>query len=168
MNKKKLKKIINKIPILIIVLLIISNIYFINKSNQKETNNVEEIVFYQKETKENYNEKKKYYQKISYSKFNTMYKKNEVYNFAIVDSTSNTYNSFMTLINQVTYYKGIKLFVLDISELSKKNNVAFLDIDERLANLESNYIMTTKKKKIIALTEIESSAIGTLVKETEQ
>ena len=168
MNKKKLKKIMNKIPILIIVLLIISNIYFINKSNQKETNNVEEIVFYQKETKENYNEKKKYYQKISYSKFNTMYKKNEVYNFAIVDSTSNTYNSFMTLINQVTYYKGIKLFVLDISELSKKNNVAFLDIDERLANLESNYIMTTKKKKIIALTEIESSAIGTLVKETEQ
>ena len=168
MNKKKLKKIINKIPILIILLLIISNIYFINKSNQKETNTVEEIVFYHKETKENYNEKKKYYQKISYSKFNTMFKKNEVYNFAIVDSTSNTYNSFITLINQITYHKGLKLFVLDISELSKKNNVAFLDIDERLANLESNYIMTTKKKKIISLTEIESSAIGTLVKETEQ
>lgn len=168
MNKKKLKKLINKIPILIIVLLIISNIYFINKSNKIETNNVEEIVFYHKETKENYNEKKKYYKKISYSTFNTMYKKNEVYTFAIVDSTSNTYNSFMTLINQVTYYKGVNMFVLDISELSKKNNVAFLNIDERLANLESNYIMTTKKKKVISLTEFESSSIGTLVKETEQ
>jgi hypothetical protein len=30
MNKKKIKKIVNKIPYLIIVLLIISNIYFIN------------------------------------------------------------------------------------------------------------------------------------------
>ena len=168
MNKKKLKKLTNKLPLIIIFLLMISNIYFINKSNKEEPNKVEEIVFYQKETKENYNEKRKYYQKISYSKFNTMFKKNEVYNFAIVDSTSNTYNSFMTLINQITYYKGMKIFVLDISELSKKNSVAFLDIDERLSNLESDYIMTTKKKKIISLTEIESSAIGTLVKETEQ
>lgn len=168
MNKKKLKKIVNKIPYLIIILLIISNIYFINKGNKEEQSTVEEIVFYQKETKENYNEKKKYYQTINYSKFNTMYKKNEVYTFAIVDSTSNTYNSFMTLINQVTYYKGMKIFVLDISELSKKNNVAFLDIDERLSDLESNYLITTKKKKIISLTEIESSAIGALVKETEQ
>lgn len=168
MNKKKLKKLTNKLLLIIIFLLMISNIYFINKSNKEEPNKVEEIVFYQKETKENYNEKRKYYQKISYSKFNTMFKKNEVYNFAIVDSTSNTYNSFMTLINQITYYKGMKIFVLDISELSKKNSVAFLDIDERLSNLESNYIMTTKKKKVISLTEIESSAIGTLVKETEQ
>ena len=168
MNKKKIKKIVNKIPYLIIVLLSISNIYFINRGNKEESTQVEEIVFYQKETKENYNEKKKYYQTITYNKFNTLFKKNEVYTFAIVDSTSNTYNSFMTLVNQVTYYKGVKIFVLDISELSKKNNVAFLDIDERLANLESNYIITTKKKKIISLTEIESSAIGTLVKETEQ
>jgi uncharacterized protein YxeA len=168
MNKKKLKKIVNKIPYIIIILLIISNIYFINKGNKEEQSTVEEIVFYQKETKENYNEKKKYYQTINYSKFNTMSKKNEVYTFAIVDSTSNTYNSFMTLINQVTYYKGMKIFVLDISELSKKNNVAFLDIDERLSDLESNYLITTKKKKIISLTEIESSAIGALVKETEQ
>lgn len=168
MNKKKLKKIWNKLSILIIILLSISNVYFINKSNKAEPSTVEEIIFYQKETKENYNEKKKYYQTISYSKFDTMYQKNEIYNFAIVDSTSNTYNSFMTLINQITYYKGMKLFVLDISELSKKNNVSFLNIDDRLANLESNYLITTKKKKIISITEIENSAIGALVKETEQ
>ena len=169
MIKKKQKKLINKLMILLVVLLSISNIYFINKSNKKiESNNVEEIVFYQKESKENYNEKKKYYKEITYSKFNSMYKKNEIYNFAIVDSTSNTYNSFLTLINQITYNKGLNLFVLDLSKLSKKNNVTFLDIDDRLANLESNYLITTKQKKIISLTEIENSQIGALVKETEQ
>jgi hypothetical protein len=165
MNIKKIKK---NIPIIIIVILVITNIYFIF-FDKKETiiKEPEEIVFYQKCTNMNYKENKKYYKEINYKKFKSLYKKNDIYTVAIIDNTSNTYKSYLSLINHIAYYKSTNIFVLDISKLSKKNNIAFYELDDRLSKLEGNYIITTKKKKIISITEVEPSQIGSLIKEME-
>ena len=44
---------------------------------------------------------------------------------------------------------------------------AFYEIDERLSKIEGNYMITTKDGEIIAITEIEPSQIGSLIKEME-
>ena len=165
MNIKKIKK---NIPIIINVLLVITNKNFIF-FDKKETiiKEPEEIVFYQKCTNMNYKENKKYYKEINYKKFKSLYKKNDIYTVAIIDNTSNTYKSYLSLINHIAYYKSTNIFVLDISKLSKKNNIAFYELDDRLSKLEGNYIITTKKKKIISITEVEPSQIGSLIKEME-
>ena len=90
-----------------------------------------------------------------------------MYNIAVIDNTSNTYNSYLSLLNHVAYYKSTNIFVLDLSKLSKKNNIAFYEIDERLSKIEGNYMITTKDSEIIAITEIEPSQIGSLIKEME-
>lgn len=165
MNIKKIKK---YLPLIIIILLVITNIYFIF-FNKKENiiSEPEEIVFYQKCTNMNYKENKKYYKEIDYKKFKTLYKKNDVYTIAIIDNTSNTYKSYLSLINHIAYYKSTNMFVLDVSKLSKKNSIAFYELDDKLSKIEGNYIITTKKKKIISITEIEPSQIGSLIKEME-
>jgi hypothetical protein len=146
----------------------ISNIYLIlfNKPEVKESKS-EEIVFYQKCTDLNYKENKKYYKEINYKKFKTLYKKKDIYTIAIIDNTSNTYKSYLSLINHIAYYKSTNMLVLDLSKLSKKNSVEFYELDERLSKLEGNYIITTRKNKIISITEIEPSQIGSLIKEME-
>ena len=169
MHKKILKFLKKRIPIIIIIVLIISNVFFISKSFE-ETPEVEteEFVFYQKCTEMNYKEKKKYYKEIDYKKFKKLYKQNKINNVAIIDNTSPTYKSYLTLLNHIAYYKGTNIFVLDLSKLSKKNSVEFYEMDERLSTIEGNYMITTKKKEVIAITEIEPSEIGSLIKEMEQ
>lgn len=169
MHNKILKFLKKRILLIIIIILVISNIFFITQSiKETPTPETEEFVFYQKCTEMNYKEKKKYYKKIDYKKFKKLYKQNKINNIAIVDSSSPTYKSYLTLLNHIAYYKGTNLFVLDINELSTKNSVEFYEIDERLLNLEGDYMISTKKKKVISITEIEPSEIGSLIKEMEQ
>lgn len=157
------------IYLIIIILLTISNLYFIffEKKEKDNSEQEEKIVFYQKCTNMNYKENKNYYKEIDYKKFKSFYKKKDIYTFAIIDNTSNTYKSYLSLINHITYYKSTNIYVLDLSKLSKKNNIDFYEIDERLSKIKGNYIITTKNKKIISITEIESSQIGSLIKEME-
>lgn len=165
MNIKIIKK---YLPLIIIILLVMTNIYFIFFDKKETiTQEPEEIVFYQKCTNMNYKENKKYYKEINYKKFKSFYKKNEIYTIAIIDNTSNTYKSYLSLINHMAYYKSTNIFVLDISKLSKKDNIAFYEIDDRLSKIKGNYIITIKKKKIISITEFEPSQIGSLIKEME-
>ncbi len=168
MSSKRLKKLKKNIPYIIITILIITNIFFIFKSpEEKVISKTEEFTFYQKCTDLDYNEDKKYYKEIKYSKFKKLYKQDAVYNIAIIDNTSNTYDSYLTLLNHIAYYKSTNIFVLDLSKLSKKNNIAFYELDERLSTIEGNYMITTTDSKIIAITEMEPSEIGSLIKETE-
>lgn len=169
MSKKQSNKIKKRTLYIIIIILLISNIFFFSKGiTHKPEQQIEEFTFYQKCTELKYKESKKYYKNIDYSKFKKMYNKKSVYNIAIVDSTSNTYNSFLTLINHIAYYKSTNIFTLDISKLSKKNSVEFYEIDERLSEVDGNYLMTINNKKVISITEIEQSEISTLIKEMEQ
>lgn len=164
-NNKKLKR---AFPYIIIAVLLISNLIAILRTpEEKIISKTEEFTFYQKCTDLDYNENKKYYKEINYNKFKKLYKKDAVYNVAVIDNTSNTYNSYLSLLNHVAYYKSTNIFVLDLSKLSKKNNIAFYEIDERLSKIEGNYMITTKDSEIIAITEIEPSQIGSLIKEME-
>ncbi|MGN1337023.1 MAG: hypothetical protein ACI4WW_00910 [Candidatus Coprovivens sp.] len=164
-NKKKIKK---AFPYIIIAVLLISDLFLLfRKPEEKIVSKTEDFTFYQKCTDLDYNEDKKYYKEINYSKFKKLYKKDTVYNIAVIDNTSNTYDSYLSLLNHVAYYKSTNIFVLDLSKLSKKNNIAFYEIDERLSKIEGNYMITTKDSAIIAITEIEPSQIGSLIKEME-
>ena len=41
-------------------------------------------------------------------------------------------------------------------------------MDERLSEIDGNYLITINNKKIISITEVEQSEISTLIKEMEQ
>lgn len=169
MHNKILKFLKKRISLIIIIFLVITNVFFITQSmKETPTTETEEFVFYQKCTEMDYKENKKYYKKIDYKKFKKLYKQNKIYNIAIVDSSSPTYKSYLTLLNHIAYYKSTNIFVLDINELSTKNSLEFYEIDERLLDIEGNFMITTKKKKVISITEIEPSEIGSLIKEMEQ
>ena len=116
-----------------------------------------------------------------------------MYNIAVIDNTSNTYDSYLSLLNHVAYYKSTNIFVLDLSKLSKlifnssfTNGInlsitssyttlyfdamtfsLFAIYSSSLSKIEGNYMITTKDSAIIAITEIEPSQIGSLIKEME-
>ena len=72
-------------------------------------------------------------------------------------------NSFKELINKTSYYKDITINLLELSKLSKKNEIAFYEIDERFSKLESDYIIVVKDKKILTLIDFESADLNTLL-----
>jgi 3-dehydroquinate dehydratase len=72
------------------------------------------------------------------------------------------------MINKMAYYHNIKMYVLEINKLSRKNEIAFYDLDERLPKLESNYILTISKNKIISITTFDNEKINLIVKEMSE
>ncbi len=168
MKKKAKKKQKNKVSLIILsvatILLLISNIYFIYYYNSidKEEKVVEEVLF--TKTDEPFNSNKKYYATIKYKKFKTFYKSDSVTTFAIVDTKSNTYNKFMEMINKTAFYKHTKIYVLEENKLSRKDEIAFYDLDERLPKLESNYIITVSNNKIISITLFDNENINKIIK----
>ncbi len=170
MLKKKRKtrtKIVNIILFIVVIILTIVSIIFINKYfdlSKEETKEVIEFV----PTKDNYSDQKKYYATINYKTFKKLIKSNEVTTIAIVDNKSNTSQMFNEMINKMAYYHNIKMYVLEINKLSRKNEIAFYDLDERLPKLESNYILTISKNKIISITTFDNEKINLIVKEMSE
>ena len=111
MLKKKLmiSRKINKISLIIIFFLLVSNIILINTHSLNDApQEVEEIVYF-KPTKEKYNEKNKYYAEIGFKKFKKIFKAKTVSTIAIIDSKSNVSQSFIKMINKMAYYKSTKI-----------------------------------------------------------
>lgn len=165
MVKKKVKK--NKISIIAIVViffLIITNFILLSACmTLKETDvDTQEILF--KETQDEFNADKKYYATLKYKKFKTLYKGNAVTTIAIVDNSSSTYNKFIEMINKTAYYKNTKIYLLKVNKLSKKNEKAFYNLDDRFKNLESNYIITVSNKKILSITTYDNEQLNKLIK----
>lgn len=168
MSKKKQNKKPNnnKVIILficIIIVLIISNIYFIsiyNKTN-KEDKITQEILF--RETDEDYQDNKKYYATISYKKFKKLYKDEDITTIAILDNTTNTHDKFIEMINKIAYYKNTKIYLLEINKLSKKNTIAFYELDERLSSLETNYILSVSNNQILSITTFTNDKLNKIV-----
>lgn len=164
-NKTKKKKTNYSyiICITIIIILLISNIYLIYsyKNINKEDKVIEEVLF--TKTEDNYNPDKKYYATISYNKFKSLYKSNKITTIAVIDNTSNTHEKFKELINKTAYYKSTKIHLLEVNKLSRKNEIAFYDLDERLPELESNYIITVSNNKIISITSFENTELNKLI-----
>lgn len=161
-NLKKMPK-TNIIFITIIILLIVSNIYFLYNylTIEKEDDTIEEILF--TPTKEDYQEEKKYYAPIKFSKFKKIYKSDKVTTIAVIDNSSNTYNKFIEMINKTAYYKNTKIYLLELSKLSKKNEIAFYELDEGLINLETNYLITVSNNKILSITTFENENINKII-----
>ena len=149
--------------ILIIILLLISNICLFHYKNHKEDEQLEVIKYCPQEIDTEYDETKTYYTELNYKTFKKLMKKDNVFIIGIVDKNSTTSNKFRELMNEYTYKNNINTYILDISKLSKKNLVSFYEIDERLPELESNYIITIKKNKILSITTMENEEINTIL-----
>ena len=108
------------IIICICIILTIINVCSVN--NQKNSEDKEEIVIVNKNVSygEKYNEKKKYYNKTNYKTFNKIFKEKKVYTIAITNDKSNTKDSFVKLINKISFYNNENIYLLNTSDLSKK------------------------------------------------
>lgn len=161
-RKAKKKNNLNALLIFIILFLLLSNIIFICKylKSSEEQIITEEVLF--TKTEENFNSKEKYYATIKYSKFKKLLANDSVTTIAIVDNSSNTYNKFIEMINKTAYYKNTKIYLLELSKLSKKNEISFYEIDTRLKDLESNYIITVSNNEILSITTFKNTKINIL------
>lgn len=168
MKTKTKKKRKNKISLIIlsimIILLLISNICLLisyqNLNNEDKV--IEEILFTQ--TEEEFKQDKKYYANIKYKKFKTLYKSDNITTIAILDNTSKTNEKFIEMINKIAYYKHTKIYVLEVNKLSRKDEIAFYNLDERLSKLDSNYIITVSNNNIISITTFDNTNINKIIK----
>lgn len=151
MYKKTLFDFKNIMLSLLLIILIIVNIYTIIKSiKEKQEAPYNEIVI---NTCENeFDSDQKYYTEITFKRFQSLLKSKETFTVAIIDNSSKTYNKFIETINKIAYYKNTNLYLLEISKLSKKNEITFYELDERLKKLESDYMITIHDEKIISIT----------------
>ena len=165
MVKKKTKNnhYINLIFLCTILILSTTNVLLLYKylNVDKEIKVTQEVLF--KETNKDFNNDNKYYASIKYKKFNELLKDDKVSTIAIVDNSSKTYNKFIEMINKLSYYKNTKIYLLEVSSLSKKNEIKFYETDERLNELESNYIITVSNNHIISITTFENSDINLII-----
>lgn len=150
--------ILSIINIVLLISLIFITIKYCN-------NNEKEIVIKKNvyELKEGYDPSKVYYQKINYKQFKKMSLKDEVYNIAIIDNSSPTYNKFLELINKQSFYKNSNIYLLEISKLSKKEEILFYEFDDRLKELNSDFIITIKNKEIISIITFNTSYLNSIV-----
>lgn len=149
--------------ILIILVLTISNIMLFQKYKDTDKEQLQLIKFCPQEIDSEYNENTKYYTELNYKTFKKLMKKNNVITIGIVDKNTTTSDKFRHLLNKYTYDNNTNSYMLDISKLSQKNLIAFYELDERLPELESNYIITIKKNKILSITTIENEEINTIL-----
>lgn len=163
MVKKKTNHYSNIIFLVVITILLTTNILLLYKyfNVDKEITITQEVLY--KETNKEYNNEKKYYASIKYKEFNTLLKDNKISTIAIVDNSSKTYKKFIEMINKISYYKNTKIYLLEISSLSKKNEIKFYETDERFSTLESNYIITVSNNQVISITTFENSNINLII-----
>lgn len=156
---------INTIINLLIMTLLLVIIVFGRQSHYEEPEDIEEQsnLICPKELETEYQEDTIYYQKLSYKKFKKKLAGNDLVTIGIIDSTSPTNQKFLELINRTAYSTNEIIYILDISKISKKNTIEFYDIDERLSNLEYNYIMRIKDNKIYSITEYNQEELNTLI-----
>lgn len=162
---KRIRKIIIPIFIITIIFLTISNIHLNNKidSLKEDEEQLEIIKYCPREEDSKYNEKKVYYNTLNYKTFKKLMTKNTVVTIGVVDKKTSTSNKFIEYINRLSYNNNKSYYLMDINKLSKKNLVAFYELDERLKELDNNYIITIKKNKIISITTIDEEEINTLI-----
>ncbi len=163
MFKSKKDTILFIVLIGIILVLVMTNIYFIRKSYKNKNVVTNEEYVYEK-VEGPYDKEKEYYIKIGYSKFKKYYKDDKVRIVAIIDNSSNTYNKYLEVVNKLAYYNGINIYLLETSKLSTKNEIDFYGLDDRFRTLKSNYIVTIRDSKILALTTFENEYLNILEK----
>ncbi len=155
------------IIICICIILTIINVCSVN--NQKNSVDKEEIVIVNKNVSygEKYNEKKKYYNKTNYKTFNKIFKEKKVYTIAITNDKSNTKDAFVKLINKISFYNNENIYLLNTSDLSKKNKAKYYNLNSELKGLESDCIIKVYNKKIISKTTFTKNSINKIIESYE-
>lgn len=156
---------VKKLPIIILSLLllisIVSNIIiYIMYENNKDNELTIKCV---SRNDDSFNTNEEYYNKIEPKKFKKLLLSKETLTIAVVDNSSSTSQKFVELINKIAFYNNSNIYLLEVSKLSKKNEVYFYELDERLKTLNSDYIITLKDEKVISITEFSKEDINSLV-----
>lgn len=159
-----------KIHILMLILVLlfsIINISILNISpkdiNAESINIVEKKVTY----KDKFNKEEKYFNKLNYKTFAKLFKEKEVYTIAITNNNSKTKDSFIKLINTLSFYNNENIYLINISNLSKKNKAKYYNLNSELKELKENYIIKTYNKKIISKTIIDDKYINIIINSYE-
>ena len=152
---------------IIVLCLIISNIFLLYKCNHiKEIEINEKVILRSPEAE--FDANTEYFNNISYKNLKKLLKKEKTYTLAIIDKSSNTYNKFKEMINKISFYKNTEIYMLELNKLSKKDTIAFYELDESLSKLNNNYIITIKKDKVLSITTFEQEKINEIIEEMEQ
>ena len=170
MNKiQKNNQLLLIIPWLLIVFLIILNLNLTkqlwNAGNTQATD--QPCLTERKKDDSKYSDSQKNYKEINYKTFKKLYKGKESATIAVVDNTSNTYDKFIEFINKTSYYNDLNINLLITSKLSKKNLVDLYELDDRFADLESNYIIVVRNNKVLALVELSNVDLVDLIETYE-
>ncbi|MGN1337564.1 MAG: hypothetical protein ACI4WW_03725 [Candidatus Coprovivens sp.] len=167
MPKKYLqdKKII--IIFFINILLIISNVFLIINycSETKEELVINKIIF---DKSKDYDASTIYYTKINYKQYKKIISQKKISTIAIIDNSSKTYNKFLEMINKISYYNNSNIYLFDTSKLSKKEQIEFFELDERLKDLNSDYIVQIKNNKIISVISYDTEELNNIVNYIER
>ena len=59
--------------------------------------------------------------------------------------------------------KNSNIYLLEISKLSKKEEILFYEFDDRLKELNSDFIITIKNKEIISIITFNTSYLNSIV-----
>lgn len=157
-----MKKLYITITCILIVLTLI-NVYISTKpqtDNDKEEIN---IVNKNYSYKERFNEKKVYYNKTNYKTINKIFNEKKVYTIAITNNKSNTRDIFIKLINKISFYNNENIYLINISDLSKKNKAKYYNLNKELKNLKEDCIIKIYNKKIIAKTTFTKNNINKII-----
>ena len=157
-----MKKLYITITCILIVLTLI-NVYISTKpqiDNDKEKIN---IVNKNYSYKEKFNEKKVYYNKTNYKTINKIFNEKKVYTIAITNNKSNTRDIFIKLINKISFYNNENIYLINISDLSKKNKAKYYNLNKELKNLKEDCIIKIYNKKIIAKTTFTKNNINKII-----
>lgn len=157
-----MKKLYITITCILIVLTLI-NVYISTKpqiDNDKEKIN---IVNKNYSYKEKFNEKKVYYNKANYKTINKIFNEKKVYTIAITNNKSNTRDIFIKLINKISFYNNENIYLINISDLSKKNKAKYYNLNKELKNLKEDCIIKIYNKKIIAKTTFTKNNINKII-----
>ena len=113
--------------------------------------------------KEKFNEKKVYYNKTNYKTINKIFNEKKVYTIAITNNKSNTRDIFIKLINKISFYNNENIYLINISDLSKKNKAKYYNLNKELKNLKEDCIIKIYNKKIIAKTTFTKNNINKII-----
>ena len=110
-----------------------------------------------------FKENKKYYNKTNFKTINKIFSEKKIYTIAITNDKSNTKEAFINLVNRIAFYNNENIYLLNISDLSKKEKAKYYNLNKELKGIKENCIIKTYNKKIIAKTTFTKNNINKLI-----
>ncbi len=166
MTKKMTKKTLTRktvIQFLIIIILLGTNIFTYYKYRTKKNPACQLCLTEIEDEEGKFNQDKKYYKEIQFNEFKKLYAGKDIATIAITDNASPTYEKFIEYINKKAYYEKANINLFEISKQSKKNEIAFYDLDERLSQLDSDYLIVVKNNTILEIIEVSKEDLNILI-----